>query len=134
SRVRPARREKRVRFFKRLETGYRSVISNHMPECGGANDTPASNATGVFQRQFSLALSGLRNQLAQHERQDAAVPVVINLNRGIDSQQHAHLLPAAVSALDQQRDILLRLDVAVDSKHVDFLVTIDSERLCGVSA
>ena len=52
---------------------------------------------------------GLAHDLAQHIRQDAAVLVVIDLDRRIDAAPHRHINPLAIFARDTQDHILLWL-------------------------
>src|SRR3989338_5018028 len=55
----------------------------------------------------------LRYQLAQHIRQDHAVPVVVHLDRRVDAQQQRDLLRAAVLAFDGERHVLLRFKILI---------------------
>nr|GEU28369.1 hypothetical protein [Tanacetum cinerariifolium] len=57
-------------------------------------------------------------QLTQHERQDAAVFVVIDFDRGIDAQQHSDVLAGAVGTVDHQGGQLLWLDLAFEAFQV----------------
>jgi len=41
-------------------------------------------------------------QLAQHERQDAAMLVVVDFDRGVDTQQHLHVLRRAVFTVNNE--------------------------------
>ena len=69
----------------------------------------------IIDRKFGAPVSDLclRHQLPQHKRQNAAVLVVINLNRRINPATHRHLFHAAVLARDPQGEVLLRLEVRV---------------------
>jgi hypothetical protein len=51
-----------------------------------------------------------RQQLAQDERQNAAVAVVINFNRGIDPQLHGNGFALSIFARDLKRDHLPGFD------------------------
>src|SRR5262245_12607354 len=73
--------------------------------------------------------SGLRDQLAQYVRQDAAVLVVIDLDRRIYAQLHRDLFSGPVRAAYDQRDILLRPDPAVESDDVESFRAVEVERL-----
>src|SRR5215470_13355706 len=53
-------------------------------------------------------------QLAQDERQDATVQVVVDLDRRIDAQQHRYLLLRSVLAVDDERDVHLRTNARLD--------------------
>lgn len=55
------------------------------------------------------APSGLRNQLPQHEGEDPAVLVIIDLDRGVDPATHRHILHGPTLAGDPQSHVLLRL-------------------------
>src|SRR5262249_28854778 len=73
--------------------------------------------------------SGLSDQLAQHVRQDAAVLVIIDLDRRIYAQLHRNLFSGPVRAAYDQRDILLRPDPAVESDDVESFRAVEVERL-----
>src|SRR6266540_2925589 len=62
--------------------------------------------------------------LAQHERQDAAVLVVIDLDRRVDAQQQGDFLHAAVGPPD----------LALDAANVDGFVAFDAQRRDRVAA
>src|ERR1041384_8711940 len=55
----------------------------------------------------------LLDQLAQHVGQDAAVPVVVDLNRRINAQRDGHFFRFAVAATDDERNLLSRLDLVL---------------------
>ena len=57
-------------------------------------------------------------QLPEHKRQDPSVPVVVHLDGRIDAQLHRLIDDGAVLARDVQSDILLRLDLIAEAKHV----------------
>src|SRR5262245_323769 len=63
--------------------------------------------------------SRLSDQLAQHVRQDAAVLVVIDLDRRVDAQLHRNLFTCAVRAVNYQRDVLLWLDPVAQAHDVE---------------
>src|SRR5437762_10685438 len=69
--------------------------------------------------------SRLAEKIAQHERQDAAVLVVIHLDRRVDAQEQRDFIHAAVLAPDHERRVLLRPDLALDAADVDGLVALD---------
>src|SRR5688500_6046965 len=50
---------------------------------------------------------GGRDQAAQHVRQDSAVLVVVDFDRGVDSRLHLDLLLRAVGAPDREPERLL---------------------------
>ena len=52
-----------------------------------------------------------REQRAQHERQNTAVLVVVDFDRRIDAQQHLDAFLLAILAADDERQVLLRLEV-----------------------
>src|SRR5689334_11528227 len=64
-------------------------------------------------------------QLAQHEGQDAAVPVVVDLDRRVDAQDQRHALRGAVLP-DHERRFLLRPDLAAELD-VELLVALDAD-------
>src|SRR5712692_3913768 len=78
--------------------------------------------------------SRFAEEIAQHERQDAAVLVVVHLDRGVDAQQQRDFLHAAVGSPDHQRRVLLRPDLSLDAANVDGFVAFDAERLDHVAA
>ena len=60
---------------------------------------------------------------------------VIHLNRRIDAQRDGDVLGAAVGAVDDQRDVLQRLDVtALDTDQIESVGAGDAERLHAVTA
>src|SRR2546427_3023290 len=73
-------------------------------------------------------------QFAQHERQDAAVLVVVHLDRRVDAHEQRNFLHAAVGSPDHQRRVLLRPDLALDAANVYGLVAFDAERRDRVAA
>src|SRR5262245_15245565 len=73
--------------------------------------------------------SGLRDQLAQYVRQDAAVLVVIELDRRIYAQLHRDLFSGPVRAAYDQRDVLLRPDPAVETDYVESFRAVEVEGL-----
>src|SRR6266581_4511510 len=78
--------------------------------------------------------SHLAENLAQYERQDAAVLVVVHLDRRVDAQEQRDFLRAAVLAPDHERRVLLRPDLALDAANVYGLVAFDAERRDRVAA
>src|SRR2546422_571727 len=97
--------------------------------------------TMTSQPAVGIALSGDANRgpgfsenLAQHERQDAAVLVVIDLDRRVDAQQQRDFPHAAVGSPDHQRRVLLRPDLAFDATDVDGFVAFDAQRSDRVAA
>src|ERR1044071_8421042 len=64
----------------------------------------------------------LRDKLPQHERQDAAVAVVLNLDGRVYPERHGHLFDLAPLASDAQRHVLTWLDVALDADDIENLV------------
>src|SRR6266566_5826559 len=78
--------------------------------------------------------SRLAEKIAQHERQDAAVLVVVHFDRGVDAQEQRDFIHAAVGPPDHQRRVLLRPDLALDAADVDGLVALDAERSDRVAA
>src|SRR5216684_4957320 len=71
--------------------------------------------------------SRLAENLAQYERQDAAVLVVVHLDRRVDAQQQRDFLDAAVGSPDHEGRILLRLDLALGAANVDGFVALDAQ-------
>src|SRR5712691_3632981 len=91
--------------------------------------------TMTSQSVVGIALRGGANRgprfskyFAQHERQDAAVPVVVHFDRRVDAQQQRDFLHAAVLPPDHQRRVLLRPDLPLDAANVDDFVAFDAER------
>src|SRR6266480_7361038 len=73
-------------------------------------------------------------QFAQYERQDAAVLVVVHLDRRVDAHEQRNFLHAAVGSPDHQRRVLLRLELSLDAANVYGLVAFDAERRDRVAA
>src|SRR5256885_1390322 len=78
--------------------------------------------------------SRLAENLAQHERQDAAVLVVVHLDRRVDAKQQRDFLDAAVGSPDHQRRVLPWLDLALGAANVYGFVAFDPERRDRVAA
>lgn len=71
-----------------------------------------------------MACGGLsRQQLAQHVRQYAAMPVVIDLDRGINPRQYRYLASGPVASTNRQDDVLLRLEIG-GYFNIEFLVSL----------
>src|SRR6266508_1847098 len=89
----------------------------------------SQSAVGIVLSGGANRGPGFSENLAQHERQDAAVLVVVHLDRRVDAQQHLDLLLRSVLAADDERRFLLRPDARFDAGNDDDLVPLDSERL-----
>src|SRR5471030_1551504 len=103
---------------------------------GGAGAKKTPDVSGVLAvAKGCLRLFQLRGQqLAQHERQDAAVFVVIDFDRRVDAQQDFDFLRRLAFAVDHQGRQLLRLDLAFQAfQVVDFLAG-DAQRFDAVVA
>src|SRR5471032_2856739 len=103
---------------------------------GGAGAKKTPDVSGVWAvAKGCLRLFQLRGQqLAQHERQDAAVFVVIDFDRRVDAQQDFDFLRRLAFAVDHQGRQLLRLDLAFQAfQVVDFLAG-DAQRFDAVVA
>src|SRR5260221_7922075 len=88
-----------------------------------------STARGPFLlRGCANRRSGSPENLAQYERQDAAVLVVVHLDRRIDAQQHLDLRSGPVLVVDHDRHFLARVHAVFDTEDVDGLVAFDAER------
>src|SRR6266852_2103653 len=72
--------------------------------------------------------SRFAEKIAQHERKNPAVHVVIHLDRRVDAQQQLDVLLRSVLAADDERRLLSRPDARFDAGDVDDLVPPDSER------
>ena len=71
-----------------------------------------------------------RHQLAQDKRQNPAVPVVIDLDRRIDSQLYRNLFVLSIFVRDLERDHLSGLDrLRQSGDRVNFRAA-ESQRLC----
>ena len=77
---------------------------------GDADAGPERAAGGAATTQVAIRPRGSASaeDRAQHVGQDAAVAVVLDLDRGVDTAQQGHGLPRAVGALDLQRERPLR--------------------------
>src|SRR6266568_3583602 len=84
-------------------------------------------AVGIALRGDANRGPGFSENLAQHERQDAAVLVVIDLDRRVDAQQQRDFLHASVGSSDHERRVLLRPDLALDAANVDGFVAFDAQ-------
>src|SRR6266567_7217583 len=94
----------------------------------------SQSAVGIVLSGGANRGPGFSENLAQHERQDPAVLVVVHLDRRVDAQQHLDLLHAAVLPPDHQRRVLLRPDLALDAANVDGFVAFDAQRRDRVAA
>src|SRR5205814_3519730 len=86
------------------------------------------SAVGIALRGCANRRPGFPEYLAQYERQDAAVLVVVHLDRRVDAQQQRDFLHAAVLAPDHERRVLLRPQLALDAANVQGLVAFDPKR------
>src|SRR6266511_4103507 len=75
----------------------------------------SQSAVGIVLSGGANRGPGFSENLAQHERQDAAVLVVVHLDRRVDAQQHLDLLLRPVLAADDERRFLLRPDARFDA-------------------
>src|SRR5215207_7197948 len=79
---------------------------------------------------LAVLLRRLRDQLPEHEREDAAVPVVFDLDGRVDAQRHRHLALRAVGAADAERHVLPGPDLAaLEPRDVDGLRAVEPEGL-----
>src|SRR6266704_305917 len=92
------------------------------------------SAVGIALRGDANRGPGFSENLAQHERQDAAVLVVVHLDRRVDAQQQRDFLHAAVGSPDHERRVLLRPDLPLDAADVDGFVAFDAQRSDRVAA
>src|SRR5438552_1173863 len=92
------------------------------------------SAVGIALRGCANRRPGFPEYLAQYERQDAAVLVIVHLDRRVDAQQQRDFLYAAVGSPDHERRFLLRPHARFDAGDVDDLVPLDSERLHRIAA
>src|SRR5258708_2263881 len=81
-------------------------------------------------RRTAIFISRLRYQLPQHERQNAAVLVVINLNRRINAAADGNIFNLPVLARNLQREVLLRLDVRVEADNVKGFSSVQFQCQC----
>src|ERR1700753_1798783 len=70
----------------------------------------------------------LRDQLPQHERQDASVPVVFDLYRRVYAERDRDLLLFALFAPDAKGHFPARRNLAVESCDVEDLRAVEPER------
>src|SRR3989475_7907041 len=73
--------------------------------------------------------SRFAEKIAQHERKNPTVHVVIHLDRRVDAQQHPDVLLRSVLAADGGRRLPSAAGSRFDAGNVDDLVPPDSERL-----
>src|SRR5262245_59427408 len=106
---------------------WRSALSPwNIPESTSTRRPPASSrywepvTVRAAPRKVSLAMAlglallghALRHQLAQHGLQDAAVAVVIDLDRRVEPRGHHQRSARAVGPLHLDRHVLARLELA----------------------
>src|SRR5258708_20840565 len=84
--------------------------------------TTSQSAIGAALRGDANRGTRFSEYFTQHEGQDAAVLVVVDLDRRVDAQQQRHFLHPAVGSPDHERRVLLRPDLALDSAIVHGLV------------
>src|SRR6266853_1423073 len=96
--------------------------------------TTSQSAIGAALRGDANRGTRFSEYFTQHEGQDAAVLVVVDLDRRVDAQQQRHFLHAAVGSPDHERRVLLRPDLALDAANVEGLVAFDPERRDRVAA
>src|SRR4051812_33444004 len=71
----------------------------------------------------------LRDQLPQHERENAAMLVIVDLDWRIDAHRHRYFINLASRVTDHQRRLLPRTQHARDAGNVERLAAGESERL-----
>src|SRR6266446_6280684 len=96
--------------------------------------TTSQSAIGAALRGDANRGTRFSEYFTQHEGQDAAVLVVVDLDRRVDAQQQRHFLHAAVGSPDHERRVLLRPDLALDAANVQGLVAFDAQRRDRVAA
>ena len=69
------------------------------------------------------------HELTKHERQNAAVPKIFNLDRGIDPQQHRNLLRGAVNAANDERRPLPGFAAIVNAVEIELFGAVQAQRL-----
>src|ERR1700681_2467211 len=69
-------------------------------------------------------------QLAQHKKKNAAMPVVFDLDRRIDPQRDRHFLSFAISSMNHERDVLAWLYSFLQAKDVECRAAIKLQRRC----
>src|SRR5581483_7240299 len=74
-----------------------------------------------------MPLSSCR-EFAQHIMQDAAVPVVVELVERIDTAQQRYMLQRAIAGDDLGRELLARLQIALQAADRDLLVALEPDR------
>src|SRR6266540_4174440 len=84
------------------------------------------SAVGIALRGGANRGTRFPEYLAQHERQDAAVLVVVDLDRRVDPQQQRDFLHAAVGSPDHERRVLLRPDLSLDAADIDGFVAFEA--------
>src|ERR1700730_665868 len=77
----------------------------------------------------SHQLLAASHYFSQHEWQDAAVTVVVHLDRSIDPQNQRNLLDASIYPPDLQRHLLLRLHIVAKTINAVGLGTIELQTL-----
>src|SRR6266852_7586044 len=76
-----------------------------------------------------IVSSGLREQLAQHVRQNTTVAVVLDFYRGIDPQCHWDFLGPTIGPVDHKGNILTRLRIISQTNQVEHFTAVKLERL-----
>ena len=75
--------------------------------------------------------SGAGHYLAKHVRQNPAMLIVIDLDRGVDAAAHRHVIHRTVAARDAQGQVLLRAQRRGETEHVVLFMTIEFQGLGG---
>src|ERR1700749_3861573 len=70
----------------------------------------------------------LRNQLPQHERKDAAMPVVFDLDRRVYAERDGHFVLFAVRTTYVQRHDLTRIDLGVKARDFEDIGTVAPQK------
>src|SRR6476660_3347347 len=90
---------------------------------GGTSVSLAVSEMSAIQKHSS----GPRHELPQDIRQDAAMLVIIDLDRGIDPARHRDLFLRSAGPGNFQGQVLLRPQFRTKSDHVKFLAAVQMQ-------
>src|SRR2546425_11339358 len=85
--------------------------------------------TSAPNRSSALQYLRLRHQLPQHVGQNAAVLVIVDLDRRVDPAAHGDIFHLALGARDAEGQVLARRQVRVQAEHVVALGAIQLQSL-----
>src|SRR5438445_2931657 len=71
---------------------------------------------------------GSGDQVPQDVRQDPAVPVIVDFDRGVDPRAQRHFIDRAVRPPDGERQLAARMEPGLDPRQIEHLGAVEAQR------